>query len=185
MKPYKLVLFSCIGGIKLKYFELQDTPELKYAPRIENWFGQFDVRDIGLMGYPRLPERQLFTIEPSEHTIFTDIILFPFLLISPKAMDVVKMYKELCFYRDVILLDQTSGKSELYHLPVFNETEKILIREKQDESSIGSVILDKNIFWVRDSIKRHTIISLDLAESLLRRNITGIGIKEVELLISE
>lgn len=169
----------------MKYFELQEGPELKYAPRLENWYGKFDVRDIGLEGYPRIPKKQLFTIEPSENTIFTDIILFPFLLISPKVMDVIKMYKELCFYTNVILLDQVSGKSELYHLPVFNETKKIFIREKQGKASKASVILDTNVFWVRDSLKRHTIISLDLAESLLRRNITGIGIKEVELLINE
>jgi hypothetical protein len=169
----------------LKYFELQDGPELKYAPRLENWYGKFDVRDIRLEGYPRIPKRQLFTIEPSENTIFTDIILFPFLLISPKVMDVIKMYKELCFYTNVILLDQVSGKSELYHLPVFHETKKLFIREKQGKTSNESVIVDTNVFWVRDSLKRHTIISLDLAESLLRRNVTGIGIKEVELLINE
>lgn len=95
------------------------------------------------------------------------------------------MYKELCFYTNVILLDQVSGKSELYHLPVFHETKKLFIREKQGKTSNESVIVDTNVFWVRDSLKRHTIISLDLAESLLRRNVTGIGIKEVELLINE
>ena len=27
-------------SFKMKYFELQDTPELKYAPRIKNLFGK-------------------------------------------------------------------------------------------------------------------------------------------------
>ena len=43
------------------------------------------------------------------------------------------------------------------------------------------VNLKKEIFWIRDSFKRHTIISLELAESLLWREITGLGIKEVKL----
>lgn len=43
-----------------KYFELQDTPELKYAPRIKNVFGKLDIRDIKIETYPKLPKRQVF-----------------------------------------------------------------------------------------------------------------------------
>ena len=168
----------------MKYFEIQEAPESRYAPRLENWYGSFDVRDIKINTFPNLPQRQLFTIEPSEKTIFTDFILFPFLLLSPKVTDVIKMYREICFCRDVILLDQSSGKSELYHMPVFDETEKLAVREKQDSSLGKKVKVDKHIFWVRDSLKRHTIISLDLAESLIRREVTGLGISEVELIIN-
>ena len=169
----------------MKYFEIQEAPELKYAPQLENWYGKFDVRDIRLEGFPRLPDRQLFTIKPSDKTIFTDIIQFPFLLLSLKVTEVIKMYRERCFCRDVILLDQISGRSELYQLPVFDETDKLSIRERQDGAQSETVELDKHIFWVRDSLKRHTVISLDLAESLLRREITGLGLKEIELTVKE
>lgn len=169
----------------MKYFEIQEAPELKYAPQLENWYGKFDVRDIRLEGFPRLPDRQLFTIKPSDRTIFTDIIQFPFLLLSLKVAEVIKMYRERCFCRDVILLDQISGKSELYQLPVFDETDKLSIRERQDGAQSETVELDKHIFWVRDSLKRHTVISLDLAESLLRREVTGLGLKEIELTVKE
>ena len=128
-----------------------------------------------------MPKRELFVIESSEKTIFTDIILFPFLLLSPNVMDVIKMHHERCFYREVILLDQLNGKSELYYLPVFDETEKLLIRNREDLMEEEEVNLKKEIFWIRDSFKRHTIISLELAESLLWREITGLGIKEVKL----
>lgn len=168
----------------MKYFEIVDTPELKYAPKLERWYGKFDVRNIGFRTFPKLPKKQLFTIEPSERTIYTDFILFPFLLLSFKVINVIKMYRELCFYRDVILLDQISGKSELYYLPVFDETDRLLVRENRNELE-KAVNVDKHIFWVRDSLKRHTIISLDLAESLLRRGVTGLGIREVELFMNE
>lgn len=168
----------------MKYFEIQDAPVLKYAPRLENWYGKFDVRNIGISTFPKLPKRQLFTVKPSEKTIFTDFILFPFLLLSPKVTDVIKMYREICFCRDVILLDQSSGKSELYYLPVFDETERLLVRENQNCESGKALEVDKHIFWVRDSLKRHTIISLDLAESLFRREVTGLGIKEVKLFMN-
>lgn len=165
----------------MKYFEIVEAPEHKYAPRVKNWYGKIDVRDICIKKYPDLPKRELFVIESSEKTIFTDIILFPFLLLSQNVMDVIKMHHERCFYREVILLDQLNGKSELYYLPVFDETEKLLIRNREDLMQEEEVNLKKEIFWIRDSFKRHTIISLELAESLLWREITGLGIKEVKL----
>lgn len=69
----------------------------------------------------------------------------------------------------------------MYYLPVFDETEKLLIRNREDLMQEEEVNLKKEIFWIRDSFKRHTIISLELAESLLWREITGLGIKEVKL----
>lgn len=173
----------------MKFFELQDNPDLKYAPRIKNWYGKIDTRDISLAKFPDLPQRQLFILEPAEKIIFTDLILFPFLLVSPSVMSIIQMYREQCFFRDVILLDQVGGESKLYYLPVFNETNKLYVAEKGDKSlkdtdfrlSKRKVYVDNNIFWANDSKKKHTIISLDLAESMLKRNITGLGIKEVEL----
>lgn len=176
----------------MKYFEIQDSPELKYAPRLKDWFGRFDVRDICPLGFPKLPERELFFIEPSENTLFTDIILFPFLLISPMVLDVIKMYREVCFHREIILLDQQSGLSKIYYLPVFDETRSVFLVEKQYKNGISlselpplgnskRIHTDRNIFWVRDTKKRHIVISLDMVESLIRRNVTGLGLREVML----
>lgn len=67
----------------MKYFEIQDSPELKYVPQLKNWYEKFDVRNIRINNFPKLPDMQLFTIESSKNTIFTDLILFPFLLVSP------------------------------------------------------------------------------------------------------
>lgn len=95
----------------------------------------------------------------------------------------------------MILLDQLSGRSEMYCLPVFDETDRIQILGKNEEGEIRGepsakqkmpeAYLNKNIFWVRDFRKRHTIISLELAESLLRREVFGLGIREVTLFVNE
>ncbi len=175
----------------MKYFEVQDTPELKYAPRLRNWYGKFDVRNICPEGYPRLPERELFFIEPSEKTMFTDIILSPFLLVSEMIREVLHMYREPCFFRDIILLDQSNGRSKMYYLPVLDETRRIQMYKKVYKNGIcisehrpseyKPIQIDRNFFWIRGAKKRHIIISMDMAESLLRRNVAGLGLEEVEL----
>ena len=104
----------------MKYFEIQDSPELKYAPQLKDWYGKFDVRDIRMDRYPRLPDMQLFIVESSENLVFTDIVLFPFLLVSPAVKKVIEMYRERCFFCNIILLDQQRKESKLYHLPVLD-----------------------------------------------------------------
>ena len=58
-----------------------------------------------------------------------------------KVIDVIKMYGDICFYRQVT----------------------------------------KDIFWVSDSLTRHTIILMDFAKSILRHGATGVELKEVIL----
>ena len=175
----------------MKYFVMQDTPELKYAPKLKNWYGKFDVRDISLDGFPKLPNIQQFAIEQSDNTTFTDVILFPFLLVSPIFKDVINLYRERCFFCNVLLTDQVKRESKMYYLPVLDEATNIEIRKKEykdgvcisgnDESEDEGIDLNRHFFWIRDSGKRHIILSMDMAESLIRREITGLGLCEVEL----
>jgi len=175
----------------MKYFELTGNTRYKFAPRLVNWYGAFDVRNIRIEKFYKLPKQHLFKIESSENTIFTDAVFFPFLLVSQMVRDVIKMYGDAAFYREIILLDSEAAKSQLYYLPVFEETSELQIGYKTFDHGICTiekekdkkqiVSLDRNIFWIDDRRKRHTIISQELAESLLMRNAIGIDLQEVIL----
>ncbi len=175
----------------MKYFRMTETSELKHAPKLIDWHGRFDVRDITLKSYPKLPDRQLFFVEPANDLQFTDMIQNPFLMISPRVRDVIKMYRELIFTKEIVLFEQQKGKPELYYLPVFDESEQVqlVIRRYEDGTCVSQTgqpgkekaSIDKHIFWVTEGEERHTILSLDLVESLIRRGITGLGLEEVQL----
>lgn len=175
----------------MKYFEIVKKPQFKIAPSLKNWYGRFDVRDIKIDTFYKLPKRQLFIVDITEKQAFTDFILVPFVLISQTVKELVKMYGDVCFCREILLLDSNSGSSMNYYLPVFDETNQIQIhyKEFEDRRLISKLpeekqmlSLNKNIFWINDSLTRHTIISMDFAESLLRREATGIELKEVILI---
>jgi len=175
----------------MKYFELKGNERYKFTPRLINWYGGFDVRNIRIDKFYKLPNCHLLEIESSEGTIFPDAIFFPFLLVSPMIRNVIKMYGDVSHFRDIILLDAKCGKSELYHLPVFEETRDLQIGYKiydkgsckiEPEKGADRILtMKRNIFWVHDGQKRHTIISQDLAESLLRREAIGIELQEIVL----
>ncbi len=178
----------------MKYFELVNTLELKYAPKIKNSRTKVEEKDIQSKSFSQLPQTQLWVLEPSERIIFTDIILFPFLLVSPNVKKIIEMHQADCCYRDIILLDEVSGKTKLYHLPMLYETNQLQIisrkrgdmegwQKLREESSARRPVIKSNIFQVRDTLMQHTIISLELAESLLSNRTFGIGLREVELIM--
>lgn len=175
----------------MKYYELRGNERYKFMPRLINWFDEFDVRNISIGRFHRLPKRHLIKIKGSEKIIFYDIIFSPFLLVSHAVKGVIQMYGDPAYFREIILLNPQNGNSELYYLPVFAETVDLLIGYKiYDKGSCKiepnrdmerTMILDRNIFWIHDGRKRHIIISQDLAESLLMRDVTGIDLQEIVL----
>ena len=68
------------------------------------------------------------------------------------------------------VLDMLSGKSEFYP----NGSVKRLVL---DAEKIG----EHHIFWLNDRRFRNLFVSMEIVESLLRRNVTGIQFREVEV----
>lgn len=170
----------------MKYFDLTlDSDIYKTAPRLIDWYGVQDVRLIKWESYHKLKKRQIYTIEPSLETIFTDIISVPFLLISQKVKDTIKMYGDEVVYKEVILLDKKNEWEQVYYLPIMEENCEIeMTYMERDEDrlfhkDLPQWIDGRNIFWITQKGERHTVINLDLAESLLRRNVMGLDLKEV------
>lgn len=174
----------------MKCFEIVKNPKISIAPRLKNWYGCINVRDIRIDTFYKLPKQQTFTVEMTKREMFTDFILFPFVLISPMVKDLIQIYDDICLFTQVTLLDSGSGRSMIYYLPVFEETDRLEIHTKEFEygqcvkmpaEEKKPVFINKNIFWVKDSLTRHTIISLDFAEIILQNRVTGVELKEVIL----
>lgn len=174
--------------IMMKYFELKlDNTNFIEAPDLINWYGIQDIRLIKWESYHKLQKRLVYKINPTENIIFTDIISFPFLLVSPMVRDTIKMYGDKVVFKEVILLSAEKGFEEVYYLPIMEESDqiKLLYVEKRQnyiqKIKVPEWVGERTIFWVKKNEKRYTIINLDLAESLLRRNAVGLELKEVQL----
>ena len=172
----------------MKYYELKlDNTNFIEAPALIDWYGIQDVRLIKWETYHKLKNRLVYRINPAEKIVFTDIISFPFLLVSPLVRSVIKMYGDKVVFKEVILLSAEKDFEEVYYLPIMEESDQInMLYVKKNQNYIQQAkkpewVGERNIFWVKKNGKRHTIISLDLAESLLRRNAVGLELKEVFL----
>jgi len=174
----------------MKYFELElDDVNYSDAPRLINWYGVQDVRLIKWENYHKWQQRLVYDVNPSEPIIFTDILSFPFLLVSPMIKNTIQLYGDKVVFKETILLSSEKEFEEVYYLPIMQESDQLHLSyveswgNRNQQGKLPEWMKDRNIFWVRQKGKRHTIINLDLAESLLRRKAIGLHLKEV--LVSE
>lgn len=113
----------------------------------------------------KLPDTVAFSVQMGEFTPFPDIILSPCPLVSEMVMKVMQMYRVEFFYRRAILVERKSLESEPYYL---------LDLEQEAERLYRDFVLKE----LDDSVQ--CFLSLDFAESILRRGAKGIILKEIK-----
>lgn len=172
----------------MRYYIMKLEDDFSYAPSLTNCFLKFDARNISKEKGYLLPKRELLGIWASSQTVFTDIVTAPFLLVSEAVKEIMEAYEPTIKYKEMVLLDRDTPKYALYYLPVLDIVD-CLSREKTKFNMMGVTILemaldrekipDKSIFKLVNGTANYILVRLDLAESLLRRDLLGIGLTRV------
>lgn len=177
----------------MKHFLMEMDKNYIHAPQIINWFEVFDVDKLHKETHFQVPLRTSLKIKADSEVQFTDIISHPCLAVSELVHDLLLKFEPNMIFKEIMLFDTKNQNAALYYVPVLDEVE--CLTEKcvynLDHSELKEIeideqkVRDKSIFQLAGVKKRYTIIRLDLAEALLRRNITGMDLKEIRVAESE
>ncbi|MDR7810477.1 hypothetical protein [Lacrimispora sp.] len=167
----------------MKYFVL--TSKGKYPfPQIINWSQASDMRKLTRNEYRELPAFFLLNAKLGMDGIFPDVIEKPVLLFSRTAMEVTALYDSDIPFLFAALFDTEKGECASYYCPVLEEEDCLAGKPGPGQRGI---ILDRSkmnglpLFRVRIGLESATIIRMDLAESLLEREASGLKLKEVSV----
>ena len=173
----------------MKFFILGTDETFSNYPKLKSWFGKIDDRKFNIQDAYKIPKRQLLAIDESENTVFTSIIERPFPMVSAEVKAVFDMYEPHIIYKEVVLLDGKNEKTGVYYIPILPEVD-CLDAESEfnlNKSLIKRGIIDyertggKAIFRLGGVGHYYMVGRLDLVESILKRNVRGIGLKELEV----
>lgn len=176
----------------MKYFLLQTDPLYVDAPVLQNWSGKIDQSKIMPGTSHQLPSRMIFDIYPNTYTTFIDIVDFPFLLLSKRCMDVVKLYKPHVISKQIILLDAENRNKQTYYLPILPHLN--CLSERSIFSTNGelkecilelSCIKTEGMFHIAGLPRLSTVIRLDVLESMMKRGARGIKITPIQTALDE
>lgn len=157
------------GKVSMRYYMIQTHPLFLNSIEITGWREEINKDCLCLNEFYKVPERSAFPVKIGEGIPFPDIITIPFLMVSELVYKVIKMYGDMIYTRDVILMDSVHDIYMRYYLVVFDNTE-----------DRGAPIPERNIFYKNINGTKRLLVSLDFAESILRRGAIGIELCKFE-----
>lgn len=118
-----------------------------------------------------------------------DFIQSPIALVSDKVKKVLDMYEDDMVFKIVVFANKEEETMVLYHQLLLERMDMLSDQtEFYSNGSIKRLALDEKkigehkAFMLEDKRFPHPFISLEVAESLLRRHVVGIILKEVEVI---
>lgn len=171
----------------MKYFLISEDKKLIDRPQLMNWYQKIEIEKLKWGTYHEVPERTVIFVKDNKDVYFTDILTFPFPMVSKKIKEILDLYEPNMGYREVILIEQKHEQMMQYFVPhlmrvdclgkstEYNFNHSELVRAVLDKDKIP----DKCIFEVEKVSNRQIIVRHDFLESLLRREVI-IDFEEVE-----
>lgn len=170
----------------MKYFILGQGKEYNRNPQIKEWYGKLDIHSLRQIG-SRLKDKMIFEVETAESTLFPDILEKPILMVSAAMRDIILIYEKQVFFREVLFINAEGTQRYTYYIPFLPRIacfkDATCCYKNKNKMETGVIDIDKmwnrHIVEVEGSNEQCIVISLDLAESFLRKGLIGIGLREV------
>ncbi|GIO31564.1 MULTISPECIES: imm11 family protein [Paenibacillus] len=173
----------------MDYFILQQDERYTNIPVLQDLRQKIDIRHMNRLRAHHLADTTIFHVKAAADADYLDLLASQLFLVSERFRPVIEMYEPACIFKHIPLMDLAHGKQHLYYLPIFDEVEALSPNSEfnLDRSVIKKVILQKEkvagkrIFRVQESEQPLIVVRLDVAESLLRRDLTGIRLKRAAM----
>lgn len=128
----------------------------------------------------------LHTIE-SDKSSYPDVLEEPLYMVSQKVREVIELYDETAIYKKVSMVNMPRKKRSEYNVLLVDRIDCLHEdAEFYPDKSIKNLVLDRKkigdrvIFKVKGIGPAYMIVSLDIVESLLRRNCYGVKFTKVD-----
>ena len=174
----------------MKYYILRQSKEYKNYPQLISWMNKIDEKLVHEGSYGKIPSKIMIYVKPDSKIFFPDLLLFPFVMITPKVKECLLKYEPNMKGTIIMLVDKQNKTFQYYMLPFLKEIDCLhsSSRFNLDKSVITHCVLDVKklptdvpLFQIKGINTRVTIARMDFLETILRQDIHGIQLEEVDL----
>ncbi|MED1722884.1 hypothetical protein [Brevibacillus parabrevis] len=171
----------------MDYFLLKQDERYTDVPLLMDVHKQIDIRDMRISRAYKIADPLIFHVKAGAGSSFLDIMDRQLLLLSDKLKRVVEVYEPDTLFKLTPLIDLSRQLQKNYYLPILEEMEVLSPRTEfhHGKSRIKKLVLHKEklrgkkIVRIKESEKPLIVVRLDVAESILRRDLTGIWLARV------
>ncbi len=172
----------------MEYF-LVETDKKNRIPYGINVNRAVDIRYANRNMAYKIPNCCVVDMKTPMEVFFPDILTEPFLMVSEEAAQVIEMYEPETVFKTIYLLETESELHATYFMPFVEEVECLSEQTKRSRGGTElyeivlrkDVVAGKTVFRIAGFTHPHLIVRLDALESMLRRDISGIRLKELSM----
>lgn len=167
----------------MDYFWIKQDRRYLNTPTMEGFYQKFRRKDFTSETADKIPERNIMYCDAKEKQEFPDVFDQQVFMVSEPVKHVFQMYEKDITYKFFCLLNNITGDYFVYYAPII-PCIHCITHIKPDKSNITIDLQATNntgIFRAECSDKEIIIVRLDVAESLMRRNLNGFDLKRVVL----
>lgn len=172
----------------MDYFRISQDKRYLHTPVITN-LNEIILRraDTSIGNASKIPDINVGFAKPEDHIDFIDILDSQMFMVLDRVKDVFKIYEPGMTFKAVCILNNKTGAYGNYHIPVLPEIDCLSPESEvsPDKSHINRLVLkqevpeDHTVFKVKGLLTDVVVIRLDVAESLLRRNIKKYNLNRI------
>lgn len=169
----------------MRYFKIY-ADEQNPQPRFLNWYSQIKPGRQDKQIYEDLAGRNYFKVELAGENQFMDILCHPCFMVSREFANVIRLYCPEIRFKYALLFDEVNKRTASRQIPDLPEIDCLDAKSElsRDRSEIITGILTEErigmhpIFRLAGVKGRFVIASLEFVESVCRREVMGMKIRE-------
>lgn len=178
-----------MGGLSMQYFIIMQDNRYKYSPRIDN-FNSFIFKKKFSPALAHTIDDINVVFSQNEHALDNiDFINSQICLVSEAMKEVFSLCESSLKYKVFCILNNKREQNFLYYAPIIRHIDCLSNNSitSPDLTYVKKLVLVQSkignacIFKVKNLVSDIVIIRLDVAECLLRNNITGFTLSRVEV----
>ncbi|WP_297429550.1 hypothetical protein [Clostridium sp.] len=172
----------------MKYFILKQDRNLENAIEIEG-FNNSQKMTLLKEDEDKYKDSTNVLVKGNENSIYPDLIQAPVLLVSDELHKIFKLYENTIIYKIAVFSNLKLKTQKVYRL-VLPEILEVLSNKTTyfKNGWVDKIVLDSekigdyNIFQIKAGVDYYFIVSLDVVESMLKRDLfVGVKFEEVEV----
>ncbi|VBB09031.1 Hypothetical protein LUCI_4317 [Lucifera butyrica] len=173
----------------MHYFRLRQDPDYSRAPAIPEVITRIDRRQAVPEKAHHIAPTTVLPLGGKAVYDFIDLLDRPLFLVSDELQQVLKLYMPKLTFKTIVLADPARKEQHIYYLPIFAPIDCLSDNSLQtpDKRTVkhlvlkGAAIENHTVFRVQHPYETIIIVRLDVAESILRRDLRGIRLDRVKI----
>lgn len=180
----------CRGVNSFQYFQLKEDASLSMPIRIFHFAVEGDYTAGKPIDPGSVPKHQVAYFEYSPQVEICDVLFRPVLLVKSEIKKLWQFYEPHMKYKGVQVFanDTRINVAPMYWCPMIDSISCMDVgTQRYPDRSIKRLVLQfqavqgRHIFQVAGLLERITVVSLPVAESMLKRSATGFQLQAVDL----